>query len=151
MKIQLHDVLGLSGRDYVVVGLVSVQLATQTVIVARAVDGDDVLWVESPASPEDDRDDDRPLVLRAIDDLDLSPPPPESISYHGAPYLLRQSGRATLTVSGEVPERAAGATRMWRYRSAGDRHLQIEESAGRLLMLAGEATHRGMIDLLPGS
>lgn len=153
MKIRLRDVLSLSGRDYVVMGLVSVELPSQTTIVARAVDGDDVLWVESPPSvgPDADGAADRLLVLRAIDDLDLSAPPPESISYHGVPYVLRLAGRATLTVSGEVPERAAGATRMWRYRTAGDRHLQIEEEGGRLLMLAGEAVHRGMIDLLPGS
>ena len=90
-------------------------------------------------------------MLRTIDDLDLAAPPPESLSYHGLPYLVRRSGRATLTVSGEVPERATGVTQMWRYRTAGDRHLQIEEEGGRLLMLAGEAVHRGMIDLLPGS
>jgi Domain of unknown function (DUF4178) len=151
MKIRLRDVLCLSGRDYLVVGLVSVELSGQTSTVARAVDGDDVLWVESPPSLGPDADGDRLLVLRAIDDLDLSAPPPESISYHGLPYLLRRAGRAMLTVSGEVPERAAGDTRIWRYHTAGDRHLQIEEEGGRLLMLAGEAVHRGMIDLLPGS
>jgi hypothetical protein len=151
MKIRLHDVLSLSGRDYIVVGLISVELASQTSIVARATDGADVLWVESPPGLGPDATPDRLLVLRTIDDLELAAPPPESISYRGFPYLLRRAGRATLTVSGEVPERAAGVTQMWRYRTAGDRHLQIEEEGGRLLMLAGEAVHRGMIDLLPGS
>jgi len=151
MKIHLRDVLSLSGRDYVVMGLVSVELAGQTSIVARAVDGDDVLWVESPPRLGPDTDGDRLLVLRAIHDLDLSAPPPESISYHGVPFLLRRSGRARLTVSGEVPERVAGGAQMWRYRTAGDRHLQIEEAGGHLLMWAGEAVHRGMIDFLPGS
>jgi hypothetical protein len=143
MKIQIRDVLSLSGRDYVVEGLVTVEIAGKTSILARAVDGTEVVWIESAAA-------DRLLVLHEIKDLDLSAPPPESISYHGMPYLLRLAGRATLTVSGVVPERAAGSALAWHYRSAGDLHLQIEEEDGRLFMLAGQTVHRGMIDLLPG-
>jgi len=152
MKIQIHDVLSLSGRDYVVEGLVSVEVAGKTSIVARAVDGTAVVWIESAAagSSAGNAGNDRLLVLHQITDLDLSAPPPESISYHGVPYVLRLAGRATLGVSGVVPERVAGTAQMWRYRTAGDLHLQIEEENGRLFMLAGEAVHRGMIDHLPG-
>jgi hypothetical protein len=149
MKIQIRDVLSLSGRDYVVEGVVTVEVAGRTSTVARAVDGKAVLWIESPAA-ESSAANDRLLVLHQITDLDLSAPPPESISYRGVPYVLRLTGRATLAVSGLVPERAAGSSQMWRYRTAGDLHLQIEEENGRLFMLAGEAVHRGMIDHLPG-
>lgn len=142
MKIQIHDVLSLSGRDYVVEGLVSVQMAGKTTAVARAVDGADVLWIESP--------EDSLLVFRQIKDLDLSPPPPESISYHGLSYVLRLAGRAALEIEGDVPERTAGRAQLWRYRTAGDRILQIEEEKGQLFMLAGQSVHRGMIDHLPG-
>jgi Domain of unknown function (DUF4178) len=143
MKIQIRDVLSLSGRDYLVEGLARVEVAGKTSIFARAVDGRDVLWVESAAA-------DRLLVLRQIDDLDLAAPPPESISYHDVPYVLRRSGRARLELSGLAPERTAGLAQIWYYRTAGDLHLQIEEQDGRLFMLAGQTVHRGMIDLLPG-
>jgi hypothetical protein len=168
MKIRIRDVLSLSGRDYVVEGLVSYQLAGKTVSFARAVDGTEVLWIESPPDGGSARAGtsatsgtgtaptsgtvvtDRLLVLHEIHDLDLSVPPPESISYHGVVYVQRLAGRAMLEVSGAVPERPNGATRLWRYRSAGDLYLQIEEQDGRVLMSAGEAMHRGMIDVLPG-
>jgi uncharacterized protein DUF4178 len=165
MKIRIRDVLSLSGRDYVVEGLVSYQLAGKTVSFARAVDGAEVLWIESPPDGGSARSGtsgtatpptsgtvvpDRLLVLHEIHDLDLSVPPPESISYHGVVYVQRLAGRAMLEVSGAVPERPNGTTRLWRYRSAGDRYLQIEEQDGRVLMWAGEAMHRGMIDVLPG-
>ena len=143
MKIQIRDVLSLSGRDYLVEGLARVEVAGKTSIFARAVDGREVVWVESAAA-------DRLLVLHQIDDLDLAAPPPESISYHDVPYVLRLSARAKLAVSGLAPERTPGPAQIWSYRTAGDRHLQIEEQDGRLFMLAGQTVHRGMIDLLPG-
>jgi len=143
MKIQIRDVLSLSGRDYLVEGLATLEVAGKTSIFARAVDGREVAWVESAAA-------DRLLVLRQIDDLDLSAPPPESVSYHDVPYVLRLWGRAKLTTSGLTPERTAGPAQIWYYRTAGDLHLQIEEQDGRLLMLAGQTVHRGMIDHLPG-
>ena len=55
-----------------------------------------------------------------------------------------------VALSGDVPERTAGRAQLWRYRTAGDRILQIEEEKGRLFMLAGQSMHRGMIDHLPG-
>jgi hypothetical protein len=59
-------------------------------------------------------------------------------------------GRATVEVSGQIPERISGSVQIWRYRAAGDLFLQIEEGGGRVSMLAGESVHRGMIDILPG-
>jgi Domain of unknown function (DUF4178) len=161
VKIQIRDVLSTSGRDYVVEGLVSYRVAGKTTILARAVDGESVLWIEPPPERGGDSAErvsttaawaasDRLLVLHQIKDLDLSVPPPESISYHGRPYVVRLTARATIAVDGSVPERDAGAAQLWRYRSAGDLTLQIEEENGRLFMLAGETVPRGMIDLLPG-
>jgi hypothetical protein len=153
MKIQLHDVLSLCGRDYVIEGMIFYEIAGRTSLVARAADGEGVVWIEWPgqgagaaAAPATDR----LLVLRQIRDLDLSAPPPANIDYQGVSYVQRLTGRATLEVSGAVPERAAGSAQLWRYRTAGDRVLQIEEDHGRLFMLAGQSVHRGMIDLLPG-
>src|SRR6185436_9254408 len=94
---------------------------------ARAVDGDAVLWVE----PLRDELDDRLLVLREIRDLEMSVPPPTAIAYHDLTYVQRLATRVTLAVTGQVPERTNGSVMLWRYRAAGDLYLQIEEAPGR--------------------
>jgi hypothetical protein len=148
MKIQVKDIITFAGRDYVVEGTATYHLAGKTSVLARAVDGDVVFWIESPRDAEAIGD--RLLALREIRDLEIAVPPPESIAYHDLTYVQRLAGRATIELAGDVPERAPGSTDVWRYRAAGDLYLQIEEGAGRVFMLAGESVHRGMIDVLPG-
>ncbi len=148
MKIQVKDIISFAGRDYVVEGTATYHLAGKTTVLARAVDGDVVFWIESPRDGEATGD--RLLVLREIRDLEIAVPPPESIAYHDLTYVQRLAGRATVDVAGDVPDRSAGSTDVWRYRAAGDLYLQIEEGGGRVFMLAGESVHRGMIDVLPG-
>ncbi|HET6280041.1 MAG TPA: DUF4178 domain-containing protein [Polyangia bacterium] len=146
MKIQVRDVVSYLGRDYIVEGVVTSQLNGRTYPLARAVDGDAVLWIE----PLRDDMDDRLLVLREVRDLEMSVPPPESINYNGLTYVQRLYGRATTQVMGVVPGRAPGSYQVWRYRAAGDLYIQIEEGGGRVFMLAGESVAKGMIDILPG-
>jgi hypothetical protein len=146
MKLQVRDVVSYAGRDYIVEGVVSYQMSGKTSQLARAADGDIVIWIE----PQREESGERLLVLREIRDLEMSVPPPESISYHELTYVRRLAGRAAVEVTGQVPERTTGTAQVWRYRAAGDLFLQIEEGAGRVSMLAGESVHRGMIDVLPG-
>ncbi|HMF42637.1 MAG TPA: DUF4178 domain-containing protein [Polyangia bacterium] len=146
MKLQVRDVVSYAGRDYIVEGILTYQLGGKSFQLARAVDSEIVLWIEPPREEADDR----LLVLREIRDLEMSVPPPESISYHDLTYVRRLVGRSTVEVAGQVPDRAGGSVQLWRYRAAGDLFLQIEEGAGRVFMLAGESVHRGMIDVLPG-
>lgn len=148
MPIHIRDVLSFSGRDYVVEGTVGYLLAGKRSVMARAVDGETTAWIEFPdedAGPPAER----LLVLHEVRDLDLAMPPPESIDYHQRSYVQRLAARAVVEIDGVVPDRTAGALQVWRYRAAGDRCLQIEEANGRLFMMAGESTPRGMIDHLP--
>ncbi len=149
MPIQIRDVLSFSGRDYVVEGTATYRVAGKVQVFARALDGEIVAWFESPLDGEGTGAE-RLLVLHEIRDLDLTVPPPESISYHRLTYVQRLHARATIETSGNVPERNDGAVQLWRYRAAGDLMLQIEEGSGRVFMLAGESVHRGMIEHLPG-
>jgi hypothetical protein len=142
MKIQVRDAV----RDYIVEGVVGYDAAGEPWQLARAVDGENVLWIE----PLRHDGDDRLLVLREIRDLEMSVPPPTAIAYHDLTYVQRLATRVTLTVAGQVPERAGGSVMVWRYRAAGDLYLQLEEGAGRVTILAGESVHRGMIEILPG-
>jgi hypothetical protein len=141
-----RDVLSYLGRDYVVGGVVVYKLGGKAYPLARAIDGDVVLWVE----PLMDDMDDRMLVLTEVRDLDIGTPPPQSISYRKSVFVPRWSGRATVEITGQVPEQTAGAREVWRYRAAGDVFLQIEGRATGTVVLYGESVHKGMIDVLPG-
>ena len=149
MPIHIRDVLSFSGRDYLVEGTVAFLLAGKRSVMARAVDGLTVAWVEFP-DEETHPPADRLLMLHEVRDLDVAIPPPESIDYHQLSYVQRLAARAVIELDGVVPDHSAGALQVWRYRAAGDRYLQIEEGHGRVFMMAGESVPRGMIDHLPG-
>jgi hypothetical protein len=149
VPIHIRDVLSFGGHDYLIEGTVLYRLGGKTSQLARAVDGSTVVWVESPdegavAAAE------RLMVLHQIRDLDLEVPPPESIDYHRQSYVQRLVARAAIEIDGVVPEHTTGPLQVWRYRAPGDLYLQIEEGQGRVLMLAGEAVPRGIIEHLPG-
>ena len=148
MTIRIRDVLSFSGRDYLVEGTVAYLLAGKRSVMARAVDGDTTAWIEFPdeeAGPPAER----LLVLHEVHDLDLAMPPPESIDYHQLSYVQRLAARAVIEIGGVVPDHVTGPLQVWRYRAAGDRHLQIEAGNGRVFMKAGQSVPRGMIDHLP--
>ena len=149
MPIHIRDVLSFSGRDYLVEGTVGFLLAGKRSVMARAVDGQTVAWVEFP-DEEAHTPADRLLVLHEVHDLDVAIPPPESIDYHQLSYVQRLAARAVIEIDGVVPGHSPGALQVWRYRAAGDRYLQIEEGHERVFMMAGESVPRGMIDHLPG-
>lgn len=141
-----RDVVSYLGRDYVVEGVVTYKLNGKSHPLARAVDGDAVLWIE----PLMDDLDDRMLVLSEVSDLHIGTPPPQSISYRQHAFVPRWSGQATVEIQGQVPGQSAGPRDVWRYRAAGDVFLQVESRAGTALVLHGESVHKGMIDVLPG-
>jgi hypothetical protein len=145
MKLRLRDILSYQGKDYVVEGLLTYRLGGKVLRLARVVDGTTVRWVE----PLTDDSDDRVLLLEEVPGLDLSIPPPSTISYQGKSFLPKLSGAATVEVAGKVPDRVAGSCDVWRYRAGGDVFLQIERWGDRTVTLAGESIHKDMVDVLP--
>lgn len=146
MRIQVHDAVSYAGHDYLVEGVVAYESGGESWQLARAVDGDVVLWIEPPHAELAER----LLILHEIRDLEMAVPPPSAIAYHDLTYVQRLATRVTIGVDGTVPERSSGSVMLWRYRAAGDLYLQLEEGGGRVAMLAGETVHRGMIEVLPG-
>ena len=146
MKIHVRDVVSFFGRDYLVEGVVTYNVNGKRFQLARAVDGDAVLWVE----PVRDEADDRLTVFKQVRDLEMAIPPPASIFYGQTTYLQRLAGKASVEIAGAVPEHSAGASQVWRYHAAGDMVLHIESGSSGTWMAAGESVHRGMIDILPG-
>jgi hypothetical protein len=141
-----RDVISYLGRDYLVEGVLRYKLNGRSFPLAKAVDGDAVLWVEPLIGSIDDR----MLLMTEIHDLDVTAPPPQTIFYRDSAFLPRLSGVAVVEIDGAVPERTAGPCEIWRYRAAGDLFLQIEaRPSGTTTLLFGEAIHKGMVDVLP--
>lgn len=140
-----RDVISYLGRDYLVEGVLRYKLNGKSFPLAKAVDGDAVLWVEPLMGSIDDR----MLLMTQIHDLDVTAPPPQTISYRNSAFLSRLSGVAVVEIDGAVPERTAGPCEIWRYRAAGDLFLQIEARPSGTTLLFGEAIHKGMVDVLP--
>jgi Domain of unknown function (DUF4178) len=145
MKLRLRDIFSYQGKDYVVEGLLTYRLGGKVMRLARVVDGTTVRWVEPLAEDSDDR----LLILDEVTGIDLSTPPPSTISYQGKSYLPKLQGQATVEVAGKVPDRVAGSCDVWRYRAAGDVFLQIERWSDRTITLVGESVHKDMVDVLP--
>ncbi|HEY0706975.1 MAG TPA: DUF4178 domain-containing protein [Polyangia bacterium] len=145
MKLRPRDVISYEGRDYIVDGVLVYKLGAQSLPLARAVDGSDVLWVEPLLGESDDR----LLLFREVRDVTVGTPPPPTIAYRGNSYVPRLSGTATISVDGAVSDRTAGPCEVWRYRAAGDVFLQVERWPHKVVTLAGESVHRDMIEVLP--
>jgi len=147
MKLKQRDVVSTQGKDYVVEGVLTYRLGGKVYRLARVVDGTAVRWVE----PLMDDIDDRILMFEEVGDLDISTPPPSTISYRGKSYVPRLSGQAQVEVSGNIPDRAAGACELWRTRAAGDLFLQIERWPDKVVVLSGESIHKNMLEIFPAS
>lgn len=147
MKLRPRDIISYQGRDFVVEGILTYKLGGKAYPLARAVDGEDVYWVE----PLMDASDDRLLFFQEVRDLRVATPPPPTIAYKGGSYVPKLSGQATVDVDGTVADRASGSCEVWRYRAAGDLFLQIEKWSGKTVTLAGESVHKDMVEVFPGA
>jgi len=144
-KVKLRDVLSHAGRDYVVEGLLTYDVAGKTHRFARAQAGGDLVFIELLTSEMDDR----LLLLRDVRDLHLSTPPPASVHYHNASFVSRWSGLAAVGVEGQGGDRVSGSCEVWRYRAGGDLVLQIEKWGSSVRALFGESVPKGLIEHYP--
>jgi len=145
VKLHLGDVVGYQAIDYRVEGVLDFTLADRTLRLVAMVAGNEVLFLEPIVMA------DRVLLMSQIALLDISSPPPATIYHQGESYLLKLSGETTVDVTGQVDGRKPSSCRLWRYRAAGDRYLQIEQWPDALRMLAGTAIHKGMLEVRPAT
>jgi len=144
-KVKLKDVLSHAGRDYVVEGLLTYDVAGKVHRLARAQAGKDLVLIELLTGEMDDR----MLLLRDVHDLPVSTPPPPSIHYRNGSFVSRWSGLAKIAVEGQGGDRNAGACEVWRYRAGGDLVLQIEKWGAAVRVLFGESVPKGLIEHYP--
>ena len=131
------------GVDFRIEDMLGYCLPDRAFRLAQLAGGGKVRYLEIPASELADR----VLLLDEIAVLDITPPPPATIYHAGESFLLQLSGLAsTVATDGKT-----GTCKLWRYRAAGGRFLQIEAWPDRVRMLEGASVHRSMIDIRPAT
>ena len=145
MKPHLHDTVDFRGRSYRVEGILDFRIGDGVLCLGRLRDGSEVRYLEMPGGDLLDR----VLLLDEISALDITTPPPQVIYHDGESFLLKLSGTAEVTVTGEAPGRTSGRCTLWRYRAARGRFLQIEAWPDTVRMLEGASVHESMIDIRP--
>jgi hypothetical protein len=146
VNLHVHDIIGYQGSSYRVEGILEYGLGGRVLRLGRLCAGSEVRYLEMPGGDLLDR----ALLLAEIPALDITTPPPASIYHGGESFLLKLSGTAEVTVTGQVPGRGHGACTLWRYRAAGGRLLQIEAWPDAVRMLEGASVHQSMIEVRPG-
>src|SRR5678809_1498667 len=94
MRIHPKDVVSYAGRDYIVEGTATYHLGGKTFMLARAVDGEMVFWIEALR----DEADDRLLVLREIRDLEIAVRVPERSAGSADVWRFRAAGDLFLQI-----------------------------------------------------
>ena len=130
MKIHVRDVVSFFGRDYLVEGVVGYDVNGKRFQLARAVDGDAVLWVE----PLHDDGDERLLVLQG------DPRSRDGGPAAGDDPLQRRHVRAAPRPASVTVERRGHACptaaprrrQLWRYHAAGDLTCSSRRAGGAL-------------------
>jgi hypothetical protein len=147
VNLHLRDTVGRQGIAYQVEGILDYDLDGRVLRLARLCAEGEVRYLEMPSSDMGDR----VLVLSEIEALDITTPPPATIYHHGESFLLKLSGTAKMAITGSVPGREPGACRLWRYRAAGGRFLQIEAWPDGVRMLEGATMHQSMLEIRPAT
>jgi len=94
MRIHPKDVVSFAGRDYIVEGTVTYHLGGKNFMLARAVDGEIVFWIEALREEADDR----LLVLREIRDLEIAGRVPERAAGSADVWRYRAAGDLFLQI-----------------------------------------------------
>jgi hypothetical protein len=145
VKLALGDFVAYQAVDHRVLGTLDYALPDRTLRLVSIVAQGQRHFVDPVVVA------DRVLVLSEIEPLDIDTPPPATIYHRGESYLLKLSGEATVTVTGQVAGWSSGGCSLWRYRAAGGQFLQIERCQGQIRMLAGTAIHQGMLEVRPAT
>jgi hypothetical protein len=145
VRLSLGDLVAYQAVDHRVEGMLDYALPDRTLRLVSMATAGQIRFVEPVVVA------DRVLVLSEIGPLDINSPPPETIYHRGESYLLKLSGRATVSITGHVTGRKPGICSLWRYRAAGGQYLQIEEWADHIRILAGIAIHKGMLEVRPAN
>jgi hypothetical protein len=150
MRLALNDIIAFQGVDLLVDGIIVYLLGPSPEVVrlhvARLIGGGETRFLQMPTSAASER----ALMLSAIDNLDVTTPPPATIYHRHESYLLKLAGSAEIEATGAASA-LRGPCTLWRYRAAHDQYLQIEKWPDRMRTLAGPSVHVDMLEVRPAT
>jgi hypothetical protein len=158
-EVRVGDVITYAGRDFLVEGVVEYDEDGHRWRAARIVDGSDEHWIIAGMERLGSSDSVR-LVNRDTE-LELSGYPPESLSVGDVRFSLDKRGTATARFRGDLGKMpgkqgdpaldTVERCRWWRYESAGDATMIVEQWSGEYRVLRGTRVGDGVLDMIPGS
>lgn len=157
--LKVGDVVQYGTQDFLVEGVINYDEDGHHWVGGRLVDGKHVKWVVAGMERIGAR---KSLRWLEVDtETELSGYPPETLFVGGHRYNLDKRGTATARFSGDVGDvpRARGGPgidtvercRWWRYESAGDETLIVEQWGGEYRALVGTHLTEGVLEMIPGS
>src|SRR5262249_26748441 len=125
-----NDIVQHGGRDYLVEGIVSYDEDGHTWRGARMLDSGHERWMLVGLGRGTGM---TGRILETTKDVDMSGYPPDALDVGGTSYKLAGRGTATATFQGDVTglphpaEGTAARCRWWKYSTAGDGTLVVEQ------------------------
>ncbi len=153
------DIIQYNARDYLVEGVVTYDEDGHRWSGGRLVDGRSTLWLIAGMERLGSKTSLRMLI--PDEDMEMSGYPPENIVAGKTRFELDTRGTALAKFSGDVgalPGKRGDPSydtvercRWWRYDSAGDDTMIIEQWSGEYRVLRGHKVESMMIEMIPGS
>ncbi len=155
--VRVGDIIQHGGADYLVEGVVEYDEDGHKWRGARLVDGRTVKWLLVGL----ERGGAVSLRLLAEDpEMHISGYPPEKLIVGGTSFSQEKRGTATARVAGDAGQLPgtddAGPDsvlrcRWWRYETAGNQALVVEQWGGMYRVLRGEMLRNDDLEMMPGS
>ncbi len=155
--LRVGDVVQYDGKDFVVEGVIVFDEDGHRWNSARMQDGSEERWLISGMERAGTS---RTRILTHVPDIELSGYPPETLVAGGNRYVLDKRGTATAKIYGDAGEVGEVSTnpadtvvrcRWWRYETAGDDCLVVEQWGDLYRTLAGRIAGASDVELIPGS
>jgi hypothetical protein len=155
-ELRVGDVIQYGGADYLVEGVLVYDEDGHRWNAGRLIDGREERWLIAGMERTGTG---RTRVVQRVPDLELAGYPPETLVTGGVRYVLDKRGTATAKIygdAGEVGEQRGSPDsvlrcRWWRYESAGDDTLVVEQWGDTYRALAGRIAGSSDIEMIPGS
>ena len=155
--VRVGDIVQHETSDFLVEGVVEYDEDGHKWRGARLVDGRDERWLlvglERGGAVS-------LRLLREAGDIHISGYPPEKLIANGTSFSQEMRGTATAKISGDagkLPDTDGSGPdsvlrcRWWRYETAGNQALVVEQWGGLYRVLHGETINNSDVELMPGS
>ena len=157
--LRVGDVIQYNARDYLVEGVVAYDEDGHRWSGGRLVDGKSTLWLVAGMERLGSKTSIR--ILTPDEEMEMSGYPAENIVAGKTRFTLDTRGTASAKFSGDVgtlPGKRGDPSydtvercRWWRYESAGEETMLIEQWSGEYRVLRGHKVESMMIEMIPGS